>query len=238
MQTGGIGDSIAVHGRATGYAPESKAFAGWFYAHAPQPFHQMTGIEINLRNDGADSPWVARGFPKATSVGLNVSMADRSTFPGTHAIYIGAQTGARGWRTGIFVPENAIEPTDIAGNGEAMRFNGGRTKLDAYKLLRTNGQFVSGIETTGSTFSRGILEMAEGQYLAWGGSPDKAGENKLGVGQSDMLSFSGAGLQLRPISAAPNDPEEGAIVFADGNNWNPGQGRGFYGFERGAWRKL
>lgn len=238
IQTGGTGDAIAVHGRAIGYNPESKTFAGWFYADAPRPFQQMTGIEINLRNNGTASPWVARGFPKATAVGLSVSMADYSAFPGTHAIYIAAQTGARGWRTGVFMPENAIEPTDAAGNGEAMRFNGGRTISDAYKLIRTSGQFVSGIETTEGSFSRGILEMAEGQYLAWSGSSDRTGDNKLSVGRGNMLAFSGAGLQLRPVSAPPRDPEEGAIVFADGTGWNPGEGRGFYGFERGAWRKL
>ena len=36
-------------------------------------------------------------------------------------------------------------------------------------------------------------------------------------------------------NAAPVNPEEGMIVRADGTNWNPGSGRGFYGYDNGAW---
>ena len=45
-------------------------------------------------------------------------------------------------------------------------------------------------------------------------------------------------LQLPILGAEPEKIEEGMIVFADGTAWNPGSGRGFYGYRSGAWRKL
>lgn len=36
----------------------------------------------------------------------------------------------------------------------------------------------------------------------------------------------------------PRKPRDGMIVYADGTNWNPGSGKGFYGRENGAWVKL
>lgn len=38
--------------------------------------------------------------------------------------------------------------------------------------------------------------------------------------------------------AEPLNPEEGLIVRADGTEWNPGSGAGFYGRHNGAWRFL
>lgn len=45
------------------------------------------------------------------------------------------------------------------------------------------------------------------------------------------------------LRLAPRDSENpgtttGQVVYADGTNWDPGKGEGFYAFERGAWRKL
>lgn len=39
-------------------------------------------------------------------------------------------------------------------------------------------------------------------------------------------------------TAAPINPQEGDIVRADGTSWNPGSGRGFYGYDNGAWTFL
>lgn len=36
-------------------------------------------------------------------------------------------------------------------------------------------------------------------------------------------------------SSAPIIPYEGQIVRADGTNWDPGSGDGFYGYHSGAW---
>lgn len=45
-------------------------------------------------------------------------------------------------------------------------------------------------------------------------------------------------LHVDPLSAAPAKPGNGVIAYADGTNWNPGAGEGFYGYENGAWVKL
>lgn len=37
---------------------------------------------------------------------------------------------------------------------------------------------------------------------------------------------------------APVKPKEGDIRLADGTNWNPGAGAGFYGYYNNAWFKL
>lgn len=36
-------------------------------------------------------------------------------------------------------------------------------------------------------------------------------------------------------TSAPVEPVEGMIVRADGTSWDPGSGRGFYGYDNGAW---
>lgn len=46
------------------------------------------------------------------------------------------------------------------------------------------------------------------------------------------------GIVLQKLNAAPAKTIEGAVVFADGANWNPGAGAGFYGYHSGAWNKL
>jgi hypothetical protein len=44
-----------------------------------------------------------------------------------------------------------------------------------------------------------------------------------------------AAVELRTITQAPPKPREGMVVFADGTAWNPGSGKGFYGYKSGAW---
>jgi hypothetical protein len=36
----------------------------------------------------------------------------------------------------------------------------------------------------------------------------------------------------------PPKPLEGMLVLADGTDWDPGSGEGFYGYRGGAWVKL
>lgn len=43
---------------------------------------------------------------------------------------------------------------------------------------------------------------------------------------------------LDVLEAAPLEPFDGMIAYADGTEWNPGAGEGFYGYESGAWVKL
>jgi hypothetical protein len=45
-------------------------------------------------------------------------------------------------------------------------------------------------------------------------------------------------LYAPPQAAAPPKPVNGVIAYADGTNWDPGSGAGFYGYESGVWVKL
>lgn len=43
---------------------------------------------------------------------------------------------------------------------------------------------------------------------------------------------------LATLGVEPPRPRDGMIVYADGTEWNPGAGEGFYGYQAGAWVKL
>lgn len=45
-------------------------------------------------------------------------------------------------------------------------------------------------------------------------------------------------LFLQVLHVAPERPRDGMIVHADGTDWNPGSGAGFYGRTGGAWVKF
>ena len=45
-------------------------------------------------------------------------------------------------------------------------------------------------------------------------------------------------LKLPSLAAEPEKLADGMVVYADGTNWNPGSGAGFYGRESSAWVKL
>jgi hypothetical protein len=45
-------------------------------------------------------------------------------------------------------------------------------------------------------------------------------------------------LFLTPLAVAPLKPRDGMLVMANGTNWNPGSGAGFYGYRAGSWRFL
>ena len=42
-------------------------------------------------------------------------------------------------------------------------------------------------------------------------------------------------LKLRKLFVAPPKPRDGMVVLADGTQWNPGSGAGFYGYNAGSW---
>ena len=46
------------------------------------------------------------------------------------------------------------------------------------------------------------------------------------------------GIQMKEINVAPSKPRNGMVVLADGTNWDPGSGAGFYGRYGGNWVKL
>ena len=43
---------------------------------------------------------------------------------------------------------------------------------------------------------------------------------------------------IEESNAAPDNPTEEMIVFADGTNWDPGSGRGLYRFNGTTWEAL
>lgn len=47
-----------------------------------------------------------------------------------------------------------------------------------------------------------------------------------------------SGIRLKELHAEPDRYADGDIVYADGSDWNPGSGEGFYGREGGSWVKL
>ncbi len=40
------------------------------------------------------------------------------------------------------------------------------------------------------------------------------------------------------LHVAPTRPRTGLVVLADGTDWDPGSGAGFYGYYGSAWHKL
>lgn len=45
-------------------------------------------------------------------------------------------------------------------------------------------------------------------------------------------------VQLVEMHVEPEKPRDGVIVLADGTNWDPGSGAGFYGWQNGSWKFL
>jgi hypothetical protein len=45
-------------------------------------------------------------------------------------------------------------------------------------------------------------------------------------------------LLLATLYKAPEKPQDGMIVKADGTQWNPGSGAGYYGYTSGSWSFL
>ncbi len=43
---------------------------------------------------------------------------------------------------------------------------------------------------------------------------------------------------LTEWNAVPDKVYDGLIAYADGTNWNPGSGQGFYGYYAAAWHFL
>lgn len=54
---------------------------------------------------------------------------------------------------------------------------------------------------------------------------------------SQALEFAEA-VQLVEQNAEPIRPRDGLIALADGVNWDPGNGSGYYGYHNGSWTFL
>jgi hypothetical protein len=55
---------------------------------------------------------------------------------------------------------------------------------------------------------------------------------------SETLNEMGEFLQLKQLHVEPEKPRAGMVVLADGTDWDPGSGAGFYGYYGAAWAKL
>lgn len=55
---------------------------------------------------------------------------------------------------------------------------------------------------------------------------------------SQALDTANERLTLQVLHRAPEKYREGTIICADGVNFNPGAGAGFYGYHSGTWNKL
>lgn len=71
-------------------------------------------------------------------------------------------------------------------------------------------------------------------------SPEDIFRYLQGELQKVSQAFASGPVLAQPRSAPPRDPEDGShpIVFADGINWDPGSGAGFYGWNGSAWAFL
>lgn len=71
------------------------------------------------------------------------------------------------------------------------------------------------------------------QYTPSGQSTDRELQSISEAFESPRESIA-----LTPLSVAPKKPRDGVIAMADGTNWNPGSGAGYYGYRAGSWRFL
>lgn len=55
---------------------------------------------------------------------------------------------------------------------------------------------------------------------------------------SDVVDRQADLLRVAQSDVAPVKPRKGDIRYADGTNWNPGSGAGFYGYTGSAWTKF
>jgi len=53
------------------------------------------------------------------------------------------------------------------------------------------------------------------------------------VNQTNVLS-----IQMDTWHEEPEKPQNGMVVLADGTDWNPGSGEGFYGYYNSTWNFL
>ena len=74
----------------------------------------------------------------------------------------------------------------------------------------------------------------------WDEDPDLLNEYLMrmfkDIAANFEMIYDGRTIERRHVE--PTHRRDGMIAYADGTNWNPGAGAGFYGREEGAWVKL
>lgn len=212
---GGSGQMTAIHGRAQGSHSAAEIVAGWFYVYAnTNPIQDAIGVEINTRNTSSDVGHTATSvFNVGGLIGLNISTADDPAENCQIAMYFGAQASAGKWWTGWQSGQDVIVPTNGSGNGEIALWRGGSSGGNAYKGLRFyDGNFISGLEFLGGTFSRNAIEFAKGQTIGWGGSATAAGAYTMTVNSSNIFVLAGISGMTVPIGAIPSYADDAAAA--------------------------
>ena len=80
--------------------------------------------------------------------------------------------------------------------------------------------------------------------MVWQPEPAPLDPQQLPLYVEEQLRLLGAALeevsnvQLVELNVEPARPRDGLIVLADGTNWNPGSGAGYYGYQDGSWTFL
>ncbi|MFF2245151.1 hypothetical protein ACFVTM_13335 [Arthrobacter sp. NPDC058130] len=193
---GGAGQSIGIHGRATGYTVNSDVFGMWAYAASGDPAtvpKSIIGMEIDMNNKNPDQGWMD-GANVGASRGLIVVGADGSN-PLTHGIQIGANSASPNGKfwTGLLMRANGTMPsgpnsaTQI-NNGEQIRLGGATAGADAYNGVRFyQGNFTTGISFAEASFANGAaIVLGDTQRIIVG--PGGAKSTYLGFDLTTSLA--------------------------------------------------
>lgn len=131
-------------------------------------------------------------------------------------------TGGSGWETAFYLQNQFLITGQNAGG---LRF----------KLRRnddTSNIIFDWKDSTGASLYRQRMDPNGFWTLEDGTTPVmqlQGGDNRVRFPNQ---------ARFKPQTSAPSNPVDGDIAYADGTNWDPGSGAGFYGRESGAWVKL
>jgi hypothetical protein len=158
------------------------------------------------------------------------------------ACFVGADFSGTGTRLNLSLGGNQIrflnDATGKPGNVQYGRLDSGGftlgsdsanyTKLGTAGLLFSSDKTISWSATglSSDTKDCGVQRVSAGVVATTLGTSGTRGVHAA------------AAFRCAPLAAAPSSPSNGDIVYADGTNWNPGSGEGFYGRQAGAWVKL
>lgn len=70
---------------------------------------------------------------------------------------------------------------------------------------------------------------------------NREGEVNLVETVRNLIEYLNTGVDfmvLKKLNKEPAKRRTGMVVLADGSDWDPGSGAGFYGYNAGAWVKL
>lgn len=175
---GGTGQSIGIHGRASGYTADSDVFGIWAYAAAANASivpKSIIGIELDMNNMCADQGWMD-GANVGASRGLLVVGADNSN-PLTHGIEVGAGNSSPNGKfwTGLLMRANGTMPAGAnsatqVNNGEQIRLGGATSSADSYNGIRFyGGNYAVGLSFAEASYgNNAAILMGDGHRIVVG----------------------------------------------------------------------